>query len=58
MTIDEYWAAVGPKYRVTKNLLDLLSPGLDFFVCMSSIAGVVGSMGQGNYNAGESATLP
>jgi hypothetical protein len=53
MTVEEFHAAVRPKVQVTRNLHDLLPKDLDFFICMSSIGGIVGSRGQGNYNAGK-----
>ncbi|KAK0707101.1 hypothetical protein B0T26DRAFT_790998 [Lasiosphaeria miniovina] len=52
MTIQDFGAAVRPKVEITRNLDALLPKDLDFFICMSSVAGVVGSRGQGNYNAG------
>lgn len=41
-----------PKLKATRNLHELLPADLDFFVCLSSIAGIIGSRGQANYNAG------
>lgn len=41
-----------PKLQATRNLNELLPTDLDFFVCLSSIAGIIGSRGQANYNAG------
>ncbi|KAL6910061.1 KR domain-containing protein [Trichoderma evansii] len=52
MTVEEFRIAVQPKVQVTRNLHDLLPKNLDFYICMSSIGGIVGSRGQGNYNAG------
>jgi hypothetical protein len=54
MTIEDYRAAVRPKVQATRNLHDLLPKDLDFFVCLSSTGGILGSLGQSNYNAGES----
>ncbi|KAH8803554.1 hypothetical protein F5884DRAFT_888903, partial [Xylogone sp. PMI_703] len=52
MTYDQYIAAVRPKAHITSNLHELLPKDLDFFICMSSIGGIIGSRGQANYNAG------
>ncbi|KAK3990438.1 Compactin diketide synthase mokB [Cladorrhinum sp. PSN332] len=52
MTAADFQAAVSPKVNVTRNMHMFLPKDLDFFICMSSVAGVVGSRGQGNYNAG------
>jgi NAD(P)-dependent dehydrogenase (short-subunit alcohol dehydrogenase family) len=52
MTASDFQAAVRPKVNVTRNMHRLLPKDLDFFICMSSVAGIVGSRGQGNYNAG------
>ncbi|KAK4452026.1 hypothetical protein QBC34DRAFT_483426 [Podospora aff. communis PSN243] len=52
MTASDLQAAVRPKVDVTKNAHDLLPKHLDFFICLSSVAGCVGSRGQANYNAG------
>ncbi|KAG9239333.1 hypothetical protein BJ875DRAFT_491623 [Amylocarpus encephaloides] len=52
MNIEDYRAAIRPKVQGTRNLHDLLPKDLDFFICLSSVGGIVGSRGQGNYNAG------
>ncbi|KAJ4859547.1 KR domain-containing protein [Trichoderma breve] len=52
MTVEEFHTAVRPKVQVTRNLHQQLPKDLDFFICMSSVGGIVGSRGQGNYNAG------
>ena len=54
MTIEDYRAAVRPKVQATRNLHDLLPKDLDFFVCLSSTGGILGSLGQSNYDAGGS----
>lgn len=43
---------VGPKIKGTWNLHAQLPKQLDFFVCLSSLAGVMGHRGQGNYGIG------
>lgn len=43
---------VGPKVHGTWNLHEQLPRDLDFFVMLSSLAGVMGHRGQGNYGAG------
>ncbi|OJZ83577.1 hypothetical protein ASPFODRAFT_220554 [Aspergillus luchuensis CBS 106.47] len=52
MTVEDYHAAIRPKMQATHNLHNLLPKDLDFFICLSSVGGIVGSRGQGNYNAG------
>ncbi|KAM0421221.1 hypothetical protein ACHAPT_010941 [Fusarium lateritium] len=52
MTADRWNDALRPKVQATLNLGRLLKTDLDFFICLSSIAGIVGSRGQSNYNAG------
>lgn len=52
MTHDDFVAATRPKYNVTLNLHKHLPRDLDFFICLSSAAGQIGSIAQGNYNAG------
>lgn len=52
MTHADFVAATRPKYNVTLNLHRHLPKDLDFFICLSSAAGQIGSIAQGNYNAG------
>ena len=52
MSVDDWHLSLRPKLLATRNLHDLLPDDLDFFVCLSSIAGIIGSRGQANYNAG------
>ena len=52
MTHDQYLGAIHPKVQGSWNLHTALDPNLDFFVLLSSSAGVAGSRGQGNYAAG------
>jgi NAD(P)-dependent dehydrogenase (short-subunit alcohol dehydrogenase family)/aryl carrier-like protein len=52
MTYTQWQRCVQPKVEGTKHLHDAtLGNDLDFFVCFSSVAGVVGSKGQANYSA-------
>lgn len=52
MHLEDYRAAIKPKVQASRNLHELLPKDLDFFICLSSVGGIVGSRGQGNYNAG------
>ena len=52
MTSEDFQLAVKPKAAGSWNLHRSLPKGLDFFILLSSFAGVVGSRGQSNYAAG------
>ncbi|KAB8264716.1 hypothetical protein BDV32DRAFT_145394 [Aspergillus pseudonomiae] len=52
MSYDQWVTATRPKVQGTWNLHDLLPTDLDFFVVLSSLAGIIGSVSQGNYAAG------
>ncbi|KAK7908914.1 hypothetical protein PG985_014792, partial [Apiospora marii] len=52
MSYGDWLASTDPKVRGSWNLHTVLPDGLDFFILLSSIAGVVGSAGQANYAAG------
>ncbi len=52
MTFENYEAAVKPKVHGSWNLHALLPPKMDFFILLSSIAGVLGSRSQSNYASG------
>ncbi|EWY92128.1 hypothetical protein FOYG_09024 [Fusarium oxysporum NRRL 32931] len=52
MTADHVRRTIGPKVHGTWNLNELLPKDLDFFVMLSSLAGVMGHRGQGNYGCG------
>ncbi|KAE8386092.1 hypothetical protein BDV23DRAFT_187650 [Aspergillus alliaceus] len=53
MTYEQFQDALRPKVTGTKNLHRLTtSKDLDFFIMLSSAAGVVGNSSQGNYAAG------
>lgn len=52
MTADQWHKAVKPKVDGTWNLHKCLPSGMDFFIMLSSYAGIVGGVGQSNYAAG------
>lgn len=52
MTVDQYNAAVGPKVQGTWNLHEELGGDLDFFIMLSSLAGIIGYASSSNYTAG------
>jgi acyl transferase domain-containing protein/NADPH:quinone reductase-like Zn-dependent oxidoreductase/SAM-dependent methyltransferase len=52
MTANHIRTTVGPKVHGTWNLHNLLPRDMDFFVMLSSLAGVMGHRGQGNYGCG------
>ncbi|KAJ5533539.1 Acyl transferase/acyl hydrolase/lysophospholipase [Penicillium frequentans] len=55
MSYEEWTYSTQPKILGTYNLHHLLlNEGLDFFITLSSIASVIGNMGQSNYSAGNS----
>ncbi|KAG8417127.1 putative Hybrid PKS-NRPS biosynthetic cluster [Metarhizium acridum] len=52
MTYEQWQRCCQPKVEGTRNLHEAtLGKNLDFFVCFSSVAAVVGSKGQANYSA-------
>lgn len=52
MTHAQWELTINSKVHSTWNLHQLLPENLDFFICLSSICGIMGSMGQSNYAAG------
>ncbi|RFU27072.1 hypothetical protein B7463_g9261, partial [Scytalidium lignicola] len=52
MTLESFNAALLPKVQGSWNLHELLPKDLDFFIMLSSVAGVLGNRGQSNYAAG------
>ncbi|KAI1100340.1 putative polyketide synthase [Jackrogersella minutella] len=52
MSADQFLAATRSKVQGSFNLHNYLPSDLDFFVMLSSISGIGGSRGQGNYCAG------
>ncbi|KAI0897641.1 ketoacyl-synt-domain-containing protein [Annulohypoxylon nitens] len=52
MTYDDWQVATRPKTLGSWNLHRVLGGSLDFFIFLSSSAGVIGNRGQANYTAG------
>ncbi|MCJ1262836.1 hypothetical protein MMC22_002706 [Lobaria immixta] len=52
MTFAQWDTSIRPKVQGSWNLHTLLPTGMDFFILLSSISGVIGSGGQTNYAAG------
>lgn len=52
MTHEQFMTAVLPKIHGSFNLAQLLPNELDFFIMLSSVTGIIGNRGQGNYTAG------
>ncbi|KAJ2985763.1 hypothetical protein NUW58_g5359 [Xylaria curta] len=52
MTWDQWSISIRSKVASTWNLHSQLPSGLSFFIMLSSISGITGSMGQSNYAAG------
>lgn len=52
MSFDDWKVSLEPKVQGSWNLHQLLPKGMDFFILLSSICGIVGKEGQANYAAG------
>ncbi|EHA22576.1 hypothetical protein ASPNIDRAFT_118617 [Aspergillus niger ATCC 1015] len=52
MSYSDWQTAINPKAQGSWNLHKLLPRGLDFFLMLSSMNGIVGHVGQANYAAG------
>lgn len=52
MSPDDWNACIAPKVQGSWNLHTLLPKGLQFFILLASVSGVVGNGGQANYAAG------
>lgn len=52
MTAESFHYALGPKVGGSWNFHELLPTDIDFFLLLSSFAGVIGDAGQSNYAAG------
>lgn len=51
MTHAQFNAVVKPKVQGSLNLIEVLPKSIDFFICLSSAAAIVGNRGQANYVA-------
>lgn len=51
MTYSQWTDSTGPKVRGSWNLHTYLPSTLDFFIMLSSMAGIIGNPGQANYSA-------
>ena len=54
MTFEDWKASVDPKVRGSWNLHTNLPKGMDFFILLSSLCGIVGKETTANYDAGNS----
>lgn len=52
MSFEDWQTAIRPKVQGSWNLHETLPVDLDFFVMLSSVAGIFGNRGQSNYAAG------
>ncbi|KAF8850740.1 hypothetical protein BDZ45DRAFT_184816 [Acephala macrosclerotiorum] len=52
MIWENFQAAILPKVNGSWNLHEALPKDMDFFIMLSSICGIIGNRGQGNYAAG------
>jgi NADPH:quinone reductase-like Zn-dependent oxidoreductase/SAM-dependent methyltransferase/aryl carrier-like protein len=52
MSMEAWNSAINPKVHGSWNMHSLLPGGMDFFILLSSLSGVIGSYGQTNYTAG------
>lgn len=52
MTYQDWVSAIRPKMQGSWNLHELMPNDLDFFIFLSSSAGIIGARGQSNYNTG------
>ncbi|KAE8377420.1 hypothetical protein BDV26DRAFT_215055 [Aspergillus bertholletiae] len=52
MSYSAWQTSVNPKVQGSWNLHELLPKGLDFFIMLSSVNGLIGSRGQANYATG------
>ncbi|KAL9125409.1 MAG: hypothetical protein Q9217_005385 [Psora testacea] len=51
-SLDDFKIALPPKVQGSWNLHNQLPKGMDFFILLSSVAGVTGNKGQSNYSCG------
>ncbi|KAJ5486451.1 hypothetical protein N7530_000751 [Penicillium desertorum] len=52
LTFNDWQAAIRPKVQGSWNLHTVLPDNMDFFIMLSSVAGIFGNRGQSNYAAG------
>ncbi|CAG7972082.1 unnamed protein product [Penicillium salamii] len=52
MSFDDWQIAIRPKVQGSWNLHTVLPDNMDFFLMLSSVAGILGNRGQANYAAG------
>ncbi|KAF4914963.1 Highly reducing polyketide synthase alt5 [Colletotrichum fructicola] len=52
MSVKDYTTCVDPKLQGSLNLQEMLPSTMDFFVLLSSFAGLIGEPGEANYAAG------
>ncbi|KAI0803650.1 hypothetical protein GGR55DRAFT_691660 [Xylaria sp. FL0064] len=52
MTFEQWVTATRPKIQGSWNLHELLPENIDFYIQLSSLAGIIGSISQANYSAG------
>jgi hypothetical protein len=52
MSMSDWQTAITPKVEGSWNLHELLPTNMDFYVMLSSVAGIFGNRGQANYAAG------
>ncbi|KAI8251523.1 Compactin diketide synthase [Colletotrichum sp. SAR 10_98] len=52
MSVKDYMTCVDPKLQGSLNLQEMLPSTMDFFVLLSSFAGLIGEPGEANYAAG------
>ena len=52
MTFEDWQLSLSPKVNGTWNLHTALPRGMNFFICLSSVTGIIGSGGVANYAAG------
>ncbi|OQE42415.1 hypothetical protein PENCOP_c004G00771 [Penicillium coprophilum] len=52
LSFEDWQAAVRPKVQGSWNLHTILPDNMDFFIMLSSVAGIFGNRGQSNYAAG------
>jgi hypothetical protein len=52
MSFEEWTLSINSKVASSRNLHALLAPNISFFIMLSSIAGLAGTIGQANYAAG------